>query len=135
MTLLVTLDGSGNSTEATGHPTECTEPVPGTVGASGGSTSVTVRNASGDVQPLASTGNASLQFPTHSHEYKDTNDDGNKTCTSDSSHDITPSTVSSSITINGSPVFIEGDGVATDPASGGSVNILDGVINNSLTET
>lgn len=133
MTLLVTISASA---EANGHPTQCTEPAPGSVGSSGsGSTSVTVNDASGNEKPLATTGNASLQFSSHSHSYEDTNNDGTKTCTDDSSHDITPSTVSSSISVNNSPVFIAEDGVATDPISGGNVDITNSGNNNSLTET
>lgn len=133
MTLLVTL---GASSEAFGHPTSCTEPAPGSVGSSGsGATSVTVNDASGAEQPLATTANASLQFSSHAHSYEDTNDDGEKECTNNASHDFDPSTVSSSISINGSPVYIAGSGVGTDPVSGGDVDITDAGVNQSLTET
>lgn len=127
MTKLVTIDVTEQSVEANGHPTECTNPAPGTVD---GDSSVTVANASGDSSGIATIDNADMNIPTHSHDYS--GDDG---CHDNASHTLDPdvSNASSSITINGSPVYIVGTGVTTDPKSGDNVDLSEG-LNNSVTE-
>lgn len=131
MTSLVTHDKTKGSCEATGHPSECTEPVTGTI--DGSSNSITVENSTGDKKSLA-TKNSTLHFDTHSHDYSV--EDG---CHNNQSHDLTgddlgSNGVSSSITINQTPVLIVENDVATDPVTGSAVNIVSSGINNSLTQ-
>lgn len=128
MTGIATHDLDGQSCEATGHPTDCTEPVPGSI--QGPSRSVTVINANGDEQPIA-TETSTLHFDSHSHEYSDNDDDGTKECHNDQSHDITPVS-SSSLNINGEAVLLVSDNVATDPVTGAPVNIVSTGISTSL---
>lgn len=111
MTKLVLI---GSNCEAFGHPTECTEPAPGEV-VSTSNSSVSINGVD-----VATSSNADINFPNHSHDYSSI--DG---CHEESSHTLSPqsSSVSPSITINGSPVYLERDGVADDPITGGSVNI------------
>lgn len=138
---LVTLDKSAQSVEATGHPNDCTEPVPGTVQGSEPH-SVTVKNAAGDEKPIATYNNATLHFDSHSHDYSA--DDG---CHDNSSHDLTDdagdfnkSNWSTSVSINpasgsDSPVLVKNDDVATDPKTGSPVNVTGTGINNSVSDT
>lgn len=132
MTGLATDDLDGSSCEATGHPTSCTEPVPGSI--QGSSHSVTVNNANGDEKPVA-TQASTLHFDSHAHSYSSL--DG---CYNNQSHDLTgadfnESNLSSSLNINGNPVIVVADAVATDPGSGGDVNVTNTGINNSLGES
>lgn len=130
---LVTLDVTGQSAEAAGHPTNCTEPAPGEVSQFESETnSVTVTNASGEQERLATLADANLFFPTHAHDYS-----VDLGCHDNAEHKLLPkeADTASSITINGSPVFLTGDGVTTDPKTGGSVNIINAGINNSLNKT
>lgn len=132
MSLLVTLDKNGDSAEALGHPSDCTEPAPGSVGQFNSETnSVTVTNANGDTKRLAARKDANLKFPSHAHDYSDL-----EGCHDDASHTLLPTTSksSSSVTIDGSPVFIVESAVDTDPKSGGDVNIVAGGINTSVGE-
>lgn len=112
----------GANCEALGHPTECTEPAPGSVSSSG-STSVTINGSS-----VATGATADLDFPSHSHDY-----DTENGCHQASSHSLDPSTTSNSVTINGNPLYIAVDGVASDPITGGNINILDAGGNSSVT--
>jgi hypothetical protein len=114
MTDLCTIDAS---CEATGHPTECTEPVSGSV-TSDSSHNVTI-SANGVTKEVATIATASMDFPSHSHDY--TSVEG---CHQNSSHSIDPDTGEPTITINGSPVYLVKDSVTTDPISGGDVNIV-----------
>lgn len=132
MTDLVTDDLGGKSVEATGHPSECTEPVSGDI--RGTSHSVTVTTAQGDSEPIA-TKVSTLHFDSHSHDY-----DSDNGCHDNQSHDLTDSdlnsaNMSSSITINDEPVLIVADAVSTDPGTGSGVNIVSTGINNSLSES
>jgi len=132
MTGLVTLDKDGQSAEALGHPDDCTEPAPGEVSQYQSETNnVTVTNANGDTQRLAARKDANLKFPSHSHDYSEL-----EGCHDDASHTLLPpeSKVSSSVTIDGSPVFVVGSAVETDPKTGGNVNIVAGGINSSVGE-
>jgi hypothetical protein len=143
---LVTLDKDAQSVEATGHPSDCTEPVPGPVQGSEPH-SVTVKNAAGDEKPFATYDNATLHFDTHSHEYSDNDDDGSKECHDDASHDLTASggdlnksNWSSSVSItpaggNDTPVLVKNDNVATDPKTGSPVNATGTGINNSVSDS
>lgn len=117
----------GASCEATGHPAECTEPAPGTVEQSS-SHSLSINGT--QVATLAS---ADIQFSSHSHSY--TGDP--PSCGDNQSHTLDPETAaaSSSLTVNGSPIYIVGDGVTTDPGSGGDVNIVDSGGNSTVTES
>lgn len=114
----------GASCEAFGHPTECTEPVDGTVDSTS-STSVSINGA--DVATVAT---ADLSFDEHSHDYSDL-----EGCHDNQSHTLDPETVSTSVTINGSPLYIEESGVASDPITGGNINITSSGSNNSVIET
>lgn len=121
----------GAPAKAYGHPTECTEPAPGSVqGTSGQSVSV-------NGTPIATVATADINFNSHAHAYEDTNDDGiADTCTNFQSHSIDPSTVSQSVTVNGSPAYIDDNAPeATDPGSGGDVEITGTGGNSSVKET
>lgn len=138
---LVTLDKDAQSVEATGHPSDCTEPVPGSVQGSEPH-SVTVNNAAGDEKPLATYDNATLHFDSHSHDY--TAAEG---CHENASHDLTKasgqlnkSKWSSSVSISpagasATPVLSAQDGVGTDPKTGSNVNAKAGGINSSVSES
>lgn len=130
MTKIVTVDASGEqSCEALGHPTECTEPAPGSVvEATAGSVSIT--NASGQFQQVASVANADMNFPSHAHDY--TAVEG---CHQMGSHTLDPDVTAPSLSINGSPIYIDGNAVGTDPTTGGDINIVQAGINNSITYT
>jgi hypothetical protein len=125
MTLLLTID---SELEAFGHPDECDEPVIGSV-VSESDTSVMVTNASDESNEIASVATANLSFPEHSHSHT-----GESGCHDDSSHTLDPSIVSSSLTINDSPIYIAGDSIATDPESGGEINSVTEGVNNSVKE-
>lgn len=117
--------------KAEGHPSECTAVVSGTV-QSDSPSSVTVTTSGGTTKGIATVNNASIHFDSHSHDYST-----KQGCHQNSSHDLDPDSGqdSSSLTINGSPVYIVKNGVTTDPGSGGSVNITGAGNNNSVTET
>lgn len=119
----------GANVEAFGHPTECTEPAPGTV-VSTQSHNVTVTDSGGTTKELATVASAEMDIPTHAHTY-----DGS--CVDDQSHSIDPRAGddSSSVTINGSPLYLVKDNVQDDPGSGGQVDIIDAGGNNSVSES
>lgn len=118
----------GSNADAFGHPTECEEPADGSV-SSETSTSVTVNGSE-----IATINTATLSFPSHSHDYSDI--DG---CHQNQSHSLDPDDpgpgISTSVTVNGSPVYLTADNVATDPTSGGNIDITNSGGNNSVTET
>lgn len=126
MTKLVRI---GADCEAFGHPSECSEPAPGTVERTSDH-SVTITNGGGDTKNIATVASADMKFPSHGHS---TDDDDN--CTDFSSHTLDPSTTSSSVKINGSPVYIKKDSVASDPISGGQIDIINAGGNNSVDES
>lgn len=131
MTLLVTDDITEQSCEATGHPTECQEPAPGTVQNS--DNGITVNAADGSESSLA-TRASTLHFDSHSHAY--TTDLG---CHSNSAHDLTGSdfndaNLSQGITVNNEPVLLVASDVATDPGTGSPVNIVSENVNNGINE-
>ena len=118
---IATVDiGSEQSCEAEGHPSECTPIVSGNI-AQQTAHGLTEDDTTGSVRQIATIDSANLHFDSHSHDYDDI--DG---CHDDQSHDIDPDSdkTLSSITINGSPLYLRKDAVTTDPISGGNVNIL-----------
>lgn len=125
MTDLVTLTAN---CEAFGHPSACTEPAPGDVQEESPA-SLTLTNAGGTTKQIASVDTADMHFDSHGH---DTDEEGN--CIQFETHDVDPSVTSSSLTLNNSPLYIVGDGVGTDPTTGGDIDIIDAGINVSLTE-
>lgn len=124
MTQLVLI---GASCEAEGHPSECTEPAPGTVEQS------SAHGLSINGTQVATVASADMNFLSHAHSY--TGDP--PSCGDNQSHSLDPDAAadSSSLTVNGSPVYIVGSGVTTDPGSGGNVNITDSGGNTSVTES
>lgn len=118
MTYLVVV---GASLEAFGHPTECTEPAPGSVT---GSSTVSI-----DGDDVAVKSQASLEFPSHGHDIDDSKD-----CIDKYSHSFQPdeSALSNSVTINGNPAYLDGGTVGTDPGTGGDVNYTDNGGNDSV---
>lgn len=115
MTGFVTI---GDEIEAFGHPSQCSEPASGSVESSSGS-SLTVTTAADETKEIASLGTATIEVPSHGH---DTDDDDN--CTQFESHSVEPNDVLDSVTLNGQKLYKAGENVATDPTSGGKIDIL-----------
>lgn len=116
----------GANCEATGHPTECTEPAPGAV------TSTSSSSLSINGTDIYSEDTADMHFDSHAHSYIDTNADGiPDTCSDMQSHDLDPDQ-SHSITLNSTPIYLVGDST-TDPGSGGTATILDSGGNSTVT--
>lgn len=115
-----------SSCKAFGHPTECTEPAPGTV-VSETTTGITV-TVGGTTKEVAFISSAEMDFPSHAH---DTDSDGN--CIDFASHSIDPETGEPSITFNGSPIYVKKDSVTTDPITGGDVDIISNPITTDIT--
>lgn len=101
---------SGDSIEASGHPSECTEPATGSI-----STSDETGTTSND-NIVLNKNNSSLDFPSHGH---DTDGDGN--CTDDQSHNLTPDIEETGLRLNGENVLITGTIQNTDPVTNGSI--------------
>lgn len=118
----------GSNAEAFGHPTSCEEPAGGSI-SSDATVSVTINGTA-----VATTTTASIDFPSHAHDYTD--EDG---CHQNETHSLDPDTggpgLSDSVTINGSPIYLQASNVTTDPTTGGGVDIIDTGGNNSLSET
>lgn len=110
----------GAPCEADGHPSQCTEPAPGTVE----ETDASLLSVGG--VDVASHGTAVMHFPGHSHDYNE--EDG---CIAVQSHDLTPDQ-DALLTVNGEPVMCVGDSAA-DPGSGGTAEITDHGGNEVLT--
>lgn len=127
MVLIATVDAS---CEATGHPSECTEPAPGTTTRTD-THNVTVTNSSGVTKQFATIKSSNMFFPKHDHDYSSI--DG---CHDKEAHTLDPvvekTASSGSITINKSPVYITEDNVQNDPKTREAVNIVDSGINNSV---
>jgi len=117
----------GADATAFGHPSSCTEPAPGTV-ENRAPQSVSINGT-----PVATTATADIHFDSHAHSYSG----DPPTCGSFQSHDIDPSVVSQSVTVNGSPLYVKDDvqAEATDPGTGGPVEIDNTGSNNSVVET
>lgn len=118
----------GATAEAEGHPTECQEPAPGTIE----STAPCSLSVNG-VQ-VAAVNTAAAHFASHAHDYRDTDSDGTLECTDMASHDVTALDSGTSVTLNGNPVFTVDSGVASDPTTGGAVNIVSSGGNGSVSE-
>lgn len=115
------------SAQASGHPSQCTPTVSGSVDSTS-SHNVTV-TVGGTTKEVATIATANINFSSHAHDY--TTEEG---CHQNQSHSLDPDTGESSITINGSPVYLVGNGVTTDPTSGGSVDITSNPISPSVTK-
>lgn len=111
----------GAPAEASGHPSVCSEPASGTVE---GDATVTYNGT-----PIANADTATIEFGNHGHG---TTIDGS--CTDYTTHSIVPSTVSDTVTYNGKGFFLTQDGVASDPGTGGSVDITASGSNKTVTE-
>lgn len=117
----------GSTCEATGHPSNCTEPAIGEITATD-SHNITITDASGNSEEIATIDTANMTFDSHAHDYSI-----EQGCHDNQSHDLDPDeSMLPNITINGSNVYVGEDGVATDPGSGGSINITDTNVNNSI---
>lgn len=110
----------GANCEASGHPSACEEPAAGVI-EKHDSHNITV-TVGGTTKEVATPANSNLSFDSHAHSYTDIDDDGSSECTDMQSHTIDGSG-EPSVTINGSPVYLVEDGVASDPGSGGTVDI------------
>lgn len=129
MSLIVTIDKSSESScEATGHPSDCPEPVPGQV-IEENSHNVTITNANGDTKQVATVDSANMDWDPHSHDY-----DAINKCHDDEPHTLDPNNngLFPSVTINGSPVYKENTNVQTDPKTGEAINFTGSGINNSI---
>lgn len=62
-----------------------------------------------------------MDFPSHAHQYSDVDSDGTDECHDMQSHSLDPDQTHS-VTVNGDPVFLDGDSTA-DPGSGGTASI------------
>ncbi len=130
MTKLITLDISEQTVNAFGHPSNCTEPALGSVSQYESETNnVTVTNATDSSSRFATRADANLYLPSHAHDHSVL-----QGCHEDQSHYLLPDKDSdaSSVTVNQSPIFINGDSVTTDPTSGGRVSLTNEV-NESVT--
>jgi len=129
---LLTIDINGNqSCEAYDHPSECSEPAPGSVSQYQSETnSVTVTNANGDSSRLACEADANLKFPSHAHDH-----DAINGCHEKNDHTLIPDKTSTSVTINGSPVFVGDTSIATDPGSGGKIDAPSDDVNSSVVQS
>lgn len=113
----------GAGLEANGHPTECQEPAPGSVVQSSAH-SVTINGTQ-----VATEASADMDFPSHAHDHSTL-----EGCHQNESHTLDPTTTSSSVTVNGSPVYITGS-IGTDPTTGGSIDTTNSGGNTSVTES
>lgn len=125
---IVTIDKSAeNSCEATGHPSECTEPFPGQV-VKTSDHNVTITNSNGVTKQVATVASADMVFDPHSHDYSN-----RKGCHQDSGHTLDPDPGKlASVSINGSKAYVVENNVTSDPVTGEAVNIVDAGINNSM---
>ena len=100
----------GSDCGAYGHPTECQEPVSGSVNRENNS-KVTL-----DGSDVYFHSRANMTFSSHSHDYSLT-----EGCHQNSSHSIDPDDTHS-VTLDGSSIVLEDD-EGTDPVSGGRIEI------------
>jgi hypothetical protein len=131
MPRIATVDkDSEKSCEATGHPSECTEPVPGPINKTD-THNVNITTASNVTKQIATIQSSEMFFPKHDHDYG-----GGDGCHDEESHTLDPeipkTASSGSITINQSPVYIVEDDVTKDPKTDEKVNIVKAGINNSV---
>jgi len=118
---MVTYALIGAPAEASGHPSACSEPAPGTIE---GDSTVTYNGT-----PIANADTTTIEFGSHGHS---TDADGN--CTDYTSHSLVPETVSETVTYNGEGFFLTQDSVDTDPGSGGAVDITASGGNDTVSE-
>jgi len=117
----------GATVEAFGHPSNCSEPAIGEV-QSTSSSNIIFSPDGGLTSELASVDTADIHFDSHAHDYIAPSIGPG--CTSFSSHDIDPDdAVLPQITINGAKVYTDNNPVASDPDSGGDVNITESIPN------
>jgi hypothetical protein len=129
--ILATLDVSGTqSCEAFGHPSDCTEPAPGSVSQYQSKINSIRIITNNNSSRAATTSDANLNFSSHSHDYS-----VEQGCHEDSSHKLIPNVTSSTVTIDGSPIFVKEYSVQTDPVSNGSVDIKSEEVNKTIVET
>lgn len=129
--ILATLDvGGTQSCEVFGHPSDCTEPAPGSVSQYQSKINSVRITSSNNSSRAATTSDANLSFPSHAHDYS-----VEQGCHEDSSHKLIPNITSSTVTIDSSPIFVREDSVQTDPISGGSVDIKSEEVNKTIVET
>lgn len=114
--------------EANGHPTECSEPAPGTV-QKDNSHGITV-TVNGTTKEIATVATATMNFPSHAHDHSTL-----EGCHQNQSHSLDPDTGEPSITINGSPIYQVGVDVTTDPTTGGNVDIVSNPFATGITKT
>lgn len=110
----------GANVEATGHPSACTEPAPGTVESTAAPT-VTINGTQ-----VYSKSRGDMVLPSHAHT-------NIPPCSSFSAHEIDPDN-SHAVTVNGKSVFERTD-TGTDPDSGGTVSFTGTGGNSSITLT
>lgn len=115
----------GADCEAYGHPSICSEPAPGAVEQEQ-SHGVTVNGTQ-----VATVNSANINIPTHCHEVQ------NNSCVDCYSHSVDPRDAdrSSSVTINGSDVYLTQDNVQSDPGTGSNINIINTGGNDSVSES
>ncbi len=121
--MIVTIDAS---VEAYGHPDECAEPADGSVVKEADS-SLTVTNSSNETKQVASVNTANISIPSHAHSYNSL-----LGCHNNESHTLDPETTDTSLSYNGSSLYVMGDNITTDPTSDGRIAITDSGINNSI---
>lgn len=102
----------GASCEATGHPTECTEPAPGTVENTDNTSILTVNGS--DI----ATRDDRMVFGSHAHEYTPPLGPG---CTDFQSHSLQTDQIHP-LSIDGTSVMCRDD-TTTDPGSGGTASV------------
>lgn len=104
--------------EATGHPSDCSEPASGTVKNDSGGHNVTVKTSDGEFM-VATKDVAAMDFPSHAHDYSAV-----EGCHDNSSHNLDPKDGALlNITIAGSDVYPVDTDVQKDPKTGKKINI------------
>jgi len=105
--------------EATGHPSDCSEPAPGEVKNNSGSHNVTVKTSDG-VFMVATKSVAAMEFSSHAHDYS-----AIEGCHEKESHSLDPKDGKLlNITISGSKVYPVDTDVQKDPKTGEKINIV-----------
>lgn len=102
----------GDSCEAEGHPSVCSEPASGSVKKQ---SDITIHY---DGKKIAAETVAKLNFPSHGH---DVGPDGG--CVDDQEHNFQPSTVIEHVTYDGNKLYLDDNAIASDPGTGGDVNM------------
>lgn len=113
---------TGAPAEAFGHPSACTEPANGEV--------VDDIPIHYNGTSLASKSTGSIDFPSHGHSVNKKGE-----CVDYQTHEVSVDTASPSVSYNGSPLITVGSGVATDPGTGGDIDITGSGGNDTVTES